>query len=275
MYLMVKDDSPKTTLDAKAVREAMDALLAVLPTKPRAAADALTNQRRAQLRKAIGKVVEALHSFHVALDPVRHPQHVFDPSDPQIVGQLIADTLLVQPRRPLAEIAADKFYGSGVYAVYYRGSFDAYQQASGTDTPLYVGKVDPQKPGADTVEDQGLKLYGRLVNDHARSIHATENLDVEDFDCRYLVVKSAWQNTAETYLIERFHPIWNNEVGICFGIGKHGDSAKTRGNTRSPWDTLHPGRKWAWQEGNKPNPLSPEEIKARIALHYQQHPPMK
>ena len=165
-----------------------------------------------------------------------------------------------------------RFYGSGVYALYYTGDFDAYQPVSHSETPLYIGKADPAAPNASTPLQQGEKLSGRL-NDHKRSIIAAENLRVEDFECRYLVVRSAWQNTAETYLISGFLPIWNDEVGICFGIGKHGDKASTRSNTRSPWDTLHPGRRWAWADGNTPSPLSPEEIKTLIAAHYQNHPP--
>ena len=84
---------------------------------------------------------------------------------------------------------------------------------------------------------------------------------------------SAWQGTAETYLIREFTPIWNDETRICYRIGKHGDAAKTCSNTRSPWDTLHPGRKWAGAVGNTPNPLSPDEIAERIAAHYVAHPP--
>lgn len=269
------NDNPGNDFNAAAVREALNALLALLPDNPIQAADSLSKRKRSDLRKRVGRLLELLHHFHIALDPIRHPINVLDPSDPYVIGQLIADTLLMQPRIPLAEVAGSKFYGSGVYAVYYRGDFDAYQPVSGTDTPLYIGKVDPQTPGAETVEHQGTKLYGRLVNDHAKNIRVAENLDLAEFDCRYLVVKSAWQNTAETYLINRFKPIWNNEVGICYGIGKHGDAAKTRGNTRSPWDTLHPGRKWAWAKDNKPNPKSPDAIKEEIAQHYRDHPPEK
>jgi Eco29kI restriction endonuclease len=272
---MAKDESNKGGFDAKGVKEAMDALLSVLPDEPTEAANTLSKQKRTLLRKAVGRLVDVLREFHLALDPIHHPLNVLDPSDPHVIGQLIADTLLVQPRRPLAEVAAERFYGSGVYAIYYRGGFDAYSPTSGTDTPLYVGKVDPKAPGAETVEQQGLKLYGRLAGDHAKSIRSIENLELDDFDCRYLVVKSAWQNTAETYLIDRFKPIWNSEVGICYGIGKHGDSANTRSNTRSPWDTLHRGRPWAWKEGNTPNPKSADQIKADIAEHYRQHPPGK
>jgi len=270
---MAKDDSYAGGFDSKEVTRALNGLLSLLPDEPTAAADGLTKQARGRLRKATARLLTALREFHIALDPIRHPLNVLDPSDPYTVGQLIADTLLVQPRISLGAVSTRKFYGSGVYAIYYTGDFNAYRPAAGTETPLYVGKVDPQTPAAETVEDQGTKLYDRLRSDHARSIDVAENLDIKDFECRYLVVKSAWQNTAETYLIDRFKPIWNNEVGVCYGIGKHGDSASTRSNRRSPWDTLHPGRRWAWAEGNVDNEKSPEQIKAEIAEHYRLHLP--
>jgi len=273
MSRMVNDDPNAGGFDTQAVTRALDVLLELLPDDPGVAADSLTKQKRRKLRKATGRLLTALGDFHIALDPIRHPLNVLDPSDPYTVGQLIADTLLIQPRVSLAAVSSEKFYGSGVYAIYYKGDFDAYRPASGKETPLYVGKVDPKTSVAETVEEQGTKLYDRLYSDHARSIHAAENLNIDDFDCRYLVVKSAWQNTAETYLIERFKPIWNNEVGICYGIGKHGDAASTRRNTRSPWDTLHPGRSWAWSDGNVANEKSPDQIKAEIAEHYRKYPP--
>jgi DNA mismatch endonuclease (patch repair protein) len=36
---------------------------------------------------------------------------------------------------------------------------------------------------------------------------------------------------------------------------------------RSPWDTLHPGRKWALGEGNKINPKSVEKITTDVIAH--------
>jgi hypothetical protein len=187
------------------------------------------------------------------------------------VGKLIADTLLVQKRRPLGSLP--KFYGSGIYALYYRGSFDVYQPIVGTETPIYLGKADPAQQQATTPTAQGTRLWGRL-KDHRRSIDAALNLSLEDFECRFLVVKSAWQGTAEIYLIQHFMPVWNNEVGICYGFGKHGDDPKTRSNTRSPWDTLHPGRLWATKTGNVSYHLSDEQIEAQIAEHYQKYPPL-
>jgi hypothetical protein len=197
---------------------------------------------------------------------------VLDPSDPEVIGKLIAETLLEQQRYPLANIP--KFHGSGVYAIYYTGDFDAYLPVSKSETPMYVGKADPASHGAVTPVEQGTRLWGRL-NDHRRNIGHANNLQLADFECRYLVVKSAWQITAEKYLINGFMPIWNDESRICFGFGKHGDDPGTRSNTRSPWDTLHPGRTWAWKDGNTPNPLTPEQIKANIGEHFNLYMPAR
>lgn len=256
--------------DATALLSALESLLQVLPTASIAASN-LTVAHRRKLRDSIEKAIEGLQQILLNLDPIKLPPHVLDPSDPEVVGKLIAETLLVQERHALGEVP--KFYGSGVYAIYYSGSFDAYVPITGTDTPIYVGKADPANHGATSPSQQGTRLWSRLY-DHRRSVSAAENLELAHFDCRYLVVKSAWQGTAETYLIERFLPIWNNETNICYGFGKHGDDPGTRSNTRSPWDTLHPGRKWAAKEGNRPYQLSVEQIKQKITEHFKVRPPI-
>jgi Eco29kI-like restriction endonuclease len=272
-------------MNSAAVADALKGLLEVLP-EDMAAADisSITARRRKQLRELIREAIQRLESVAAGLDPVQVPRVVFDPSNPEVIGKLIGDTMLEQPRGPLGSTL--RFYGSGVYAIYYTGDFPAYEPISGTDTPIYVGKADPAILDARTPVEQGERLYGRLNGDHARSIRQAEDhakvklaavepwIKLSDFECRYLVVRSAWQRTAEDYLIGRFKPIWNDEVGICFGFGKHGDAPTTRANTRSPWDTLHPGRPWATREGNLPNPLTAEQIIERILEHYKQNPPL-
>lgn len=224
------------------------------------------------LRAKLEAGIERLRVFLGEIDPIKQPTVIFDPSDPKVIGELIAHTLLIQPLRPLASV--DRFYGSGVYAIYYNGNFPAYLPIKRTETPIYVGKADPQDIHAKSVREQGIGLSGRL-KEHRKSVSAAENLKIDDFTCRFLVVKSAWQETAEDHLIARFKPIWNNEIRICYGFGKHGDAAKTRSNKRSPWDTIHPGRAWAWSQGNVPNELSAKQIIARIGEHFQMNPPVK
>lgn len=92
-------------------------------------------------------------------------------------------------------------------------------------------------------------------------------MSISDFECRALAVQSGYQAAAEAHLIRLFRPIWNNETRILFGIGKHGDSAETRANNKSPWDTLHPGREWA--KGNK-EAKTPDEITAEVAAHFEE-----
>lgn len=253
----------KNAIDASSIIKGLESLLESLPVEPIDSSGLKASERR-RLRDTVERTIAALQRTLTGLDPIKQPPHVLDPSDPEVIGKLIADTLVVQPRHKLAEVG--KFYGSGVYAIYYTGSFRAYDLITGTDKPIYVGKADPATSDAVNPSSQGIRLWGRL-QDHRKTIStAKTTLAIEDFDCRFLVVKSAWQGTAEIYLINRFQPVWNNEVGICYGFGKHGDAATTRSNTRSPWDTLHPGRKWAGI-GNKPHPLSADQIIASIEMH--------
>jgi hypothetical protein len=257
-------------LDIKALLEHLAELKKLVPTGD-IDLSGLSPAKLKHLREALTATVQRLEVLGHQLSPLKMPKLVFDPSDPHVVGSLIGDTLLQQERAPLGSV--DRFYGSGVYAIYYLGPFDAYEPISRTDTPIYVGKADPEDRYAQDVRDQGDRLSQRL-RDHKKSIEKAENLDIEDFDCRFLVVKTAWQSTAENYLINRFQPVWNSEMRVCYGFGKHGDSAEVRGNTRSPWDTLHPGRAWAKKEGNKPNPLGVGGIKKLIAAHFVANPPL-
>lgn len=244
-----------------------------LPSDPAEYAELPSNKRRA-LRSELEVVVGKLSFISESLDSVRQPKHVFDPTSPKIIGKIVADTLLLQERESLAAVAKQPFYGAGVYAIYYRGKFAAYKPISGIDHPIYVGKADPAEMHAATAAAQGTRLHTRL-KDHERSITNATNLDIADFDCRYLVVRSAWIETAEDLLINWFQPVWNNEMKVCYGFGKHGDSAGTRKNERSPWDTIHPGRPWATTEQNTPNKRSADDILKDIAAHLSKSLPKK
>lgn len=256
--------------------EALAGLLAVLPENlsplpgDESRARAL-NRRRSMLRNDIHALIARLQDFAALLDPIREPNTIFDPTDPETIGRLIANTLLEQPRLPLAGLP--RFYGAGVYAIFYRGDFNAYRPIASTQTPIYVGKAEPERVDAQSSREQGDRLWNRLVKDHGKNIGLATNLDIADFECRYLVVKGRWQAAAESHLIAVFKPIWNDEVKVCYGFGKHGDDPSRRSNTRSPWDTLHLGRKWAWKPGNRANPLSAEQIEQKILDHFRQHPP--
>ena len=216
----------------------------------------------AEIRDVMAELAKLLHQ----LDPIRQPAAVFDPSNSKVIGRFIALALVAQPRQPLA--AVEKFYGSGVYAIYYRGAFPAYAALSGNETPIYVGQAAPQVSNARTPIEQGDRLSDRLGT-HRRNIQrAATTLAIDDFECRALVVQSGWETAAEDYLIHLFQPIWNSETNILYGLGKHGDAAETRGNRRSPWDTLHPGRGWAGAD-KLIDARSPGQIEADLIEHFK------
>ncbi|WLQ13313.1 Eco29kI family restriction endonuclease [Hahella aquimaris] len=231
-------------------------------------ADNLKDHQLRKVRKSLFDITGRITETIGRIDPVRQPNSVFDPSAPDVMGRMVAMALLSQPRMRLEDKA--RFYGSGVYALYYRGEFEPYAPISRKDHPIYVGKADPDLANARSPIEQGEKLDRRL-KEHFKSISKASNLSVDDFECRFLVVVSGWQEAAERYLISLYKPVWNKETKICYGIGKHGDSASTRGNKRSPWDTLHSGRSWAGETIH--DQLSEEDIRNLLATHFAQYPP--
>jgi hypothetical protein len=251
--------SPRSDL---ALLEQLKGTLAALTEQARSTPLSTVARRKLDggAREVMAQLAQLLHE----LDPIRQPSAIFDPSNPKIVGRFVALALVAQPRHKLAEI--ERFYGSGVYALYYKGKFPAYKAVSGTETPLYVGQAAPAS-NARTPMEQGDKLSSRL-SEHRKNIErANASLNIDDFECRTLVVQSGWETAAEDYLIHLFSPIWNNETKILYGLGKHGDAAETRGNKRSPWDTLHPGR--AWAASNKlVDARTPDEISKDLKAHF-------
>lgn len=229
----------------------------------------LSHAARRKLEKEIRLVVGDLSQFLNELDPIRQPSAVFDPSNPKIVGRFVSLALVAQQRHPLSEI--ERSYGSGVYAIYYKGDYALYRPISGTETPIYVGQAAPAINNARTPMEQGDQLCSRLTEHRKNISKATDTLDIADFEFRSLVVQSGWETAAEDYLIHLFQPIWNKETKILYGLGKHGDSAKTRANKRSPWDTLHQGRNWAVDEILS-DAKSPEQIASELSTHFAKHP---
>ena len=232
----------------------------------------LTAPDRRTLNQGIALATDQLASLSTELDPTRRPKAVFDPGNPRTVGFFIALALTAQPRKPLSLLKLQEFYGSGVYAIYYRGSFDLYAPLRDTETPIYVGQAASEQDHARTAIEQGARLAARL-DEHRKNItRATATLDITDFDYRALMVQTGWETGAEDYLIRLFKPIWNSQTKLVFGIGKHGDSSKTRLNKRSPWDTLHQGRTWAVDEAIA-DAKSPATVAKELTAHFASAPP--
>lgn len=254
------------------LRERLTQIRELLPTLSRPSA----NKTVAELVAIMGDI----DSARADADPIKDPGASFDPANPDTAGRLVALALIAQEKVPLDRIA--RTYGSGVYAIYYHGDHPAYAAVSNSETPLYVGKADPTDRNAKTPREQGPRLYGRLV-DHRRMIktvgqYALDNalsnpILAEDFTARRLVCATNAQLVAERHLIATFKPIWNNEIGICWGISKHGDSPEMRAHPRSPWDVMHPGRPWAMASTSDSSPVA--EIEQAIDLHFKANPPYR
>jgi hypothetical protein len=216
-----------------------------------------------------GSLVGELHHVREQISPVRFGAIGITLGRSDSIAKFFAFSFTNQEKCPLDRLVDAPFYGAGVYAIYYHGRTEkAYLPLSCAETPIYVGKANPKNPQAETVEEQGQALYSRL-KEHSKSM-AKANLPLADFYYRAAPIQTGMQAAVEDFMIRLFRPIWNKEIKICFGIGKHGDSASTRGNRRSPWDTMHPGRKWA--ADTELDQMSRKEIELKIADHFTKNP---
>lgn len=225
-----------------------------------------------RIREGLAAHLNAVETAREITDSVSTPRTSFDPSDPKVIGRMVSIALITQPFVPLGDVRPE--YGSGVYAIYYDGDHPLYRRIRGTETPIYVGKADPDSHDANTPREQGTRLTDRLI-DHKKSIKRVETyaeqnalppglapIHLCDFKCRYMVCATNAQLAAERHLILMFQPLWNKETRACWGMSKHGDAATTRANKRSPWDVVHPGRSWAL--ASETDKFSPNQIAAKI-----------
>ena len=168
----------------------------------------------------------------------------YDPLNYENLARSVVGALLENRLHPLPP--QDAFPGSGVYAIYYMGRLPFYSHIASNEcrTPIYVGKAVP--PGArkgsvsvGLTKESG--VYRRLV-EHGKSLDQAENLSLDEFRCRYLVVVPVWISLAERFLMDHFRPVWNVLID---GFGNHPPGAGRRNMRRPRWDIIHPGRPWA------------------------------
>jgi len=171
----------------------------------------------------------------------------FNPLDKRHLGESVGQAMLRQPVTPMAELA--RFDGAGVYAIYYSGDFPAYEliadrnRGEAFSAPIYVGKAVPKgaRKGGNLESNPGSVLHSRLMQ-HKRSIEEAENLSIDDFHCRFLIVDDIWIPLGESLLIAKFDPLWNKLID---GFGNHDPGKGRHAGLRPRWDVLHPGRPWA------------------------------
>jgi len=194
----------------------------------------------------------------------------YNPLDKENLGLSVAEALLSRPVEPLPP--GDIFLGAGIYVIYYWGDFPAYaplaernREAGSPELPIYVGRATPKGGRKGSRLKGGMTgpvLYKRLMK-HADSIREAKSLDLQDFSCRYLVVDEIWIPLAESLLIEQFLPPWNL---IVEGFGNHDPGSGRYNQQRSPWDVLHPGRKWV--ERCQVSKKTPEQILVSLERHF-------
>ena len=199
----------------------------------------------------------------------------FNPLDKKNLGASVAEALLTKEVHPLGEL--QQFEGAGIYAIYYTGDFEPYAQVSRLNIngqfmlPIYVGKAIPKggrKGGISADSLAGKPLLDRL-GQHASSIDQATNLSIADFAVRHLVVDDIWIPLGENMLIETYKPVWNRALD---GFGNKDPGRRRATQYKSPWDVLHPGRRFA--EKLADSGLSEEFLAERVD-DYLNNRPMK
>ncbi len=180
------------------------------------------------------------------------------------LAQSIVSRMMDSESTPLD--AVPKFNGAGLYAIYYNGPFPCYADlatanANGWREPIYVGKAVPQggRRGLEVTAHTHTRTLSNRVQQHAATVRHTENLDINDFVTRWLVVDDIWIPLGESAMIRRHRPVWN---AVVDGFGNHDPDRGRHQGMRTRWDTLHPGRPWA--PNFQPRPETPAHIEQEI-----------
>lgn len=274
---------------AKIIDATLDMAVEMVPTLP-PNTPTLTRKR---LRKPFTDIVERIELLKDDIGPLRRPAFTFNPAGFDVIAHVMATALMAQDPRDLSDLPREM--GSGIYALFYKGNLPYYRKLRDADVPIYVGSASPGYDSEGAPNDDARSLVAR-VSEHHASIKSVEdamanpvtdgntgeeregNLRVEDFRYRVLMVTQGWELAAEQYLIRFYKPTWNKETKrpqkagtLCTGFGKHGDSSSTRANKRSKWDTVHPGRSWAWTIDTKKNDMGTADIENEIEEHLRRH----
>jgi hypothetical protein len=195
--------------------------------------------------------------------------HVFESST---LRRIVEEAIEFFECTPVRTLQIPGFPGCGVYALYYLGAYSAYRSLAETNrigctAPIYVGKAVP--PGRRKGRGGSLEaraLYARL-REHARSIEQGAGLGVDDFRCRFVILRGSAIDLVvpvESELIRRHRPLWNTVVD---GFGNHDPGSGRYDQAPSEWDALHRGRPWVHRlTGDAPDVAGIlEKVKQRLA----------
>jgi hypothetical protein len=203
------------------------------------------------------------------------------------LAQSIRSILLARDALPITD--AKNAVGAGVYVIYYKGTVEEYAPLKAEmveksiEIPIYVGKAIPKGGRKGVVvtapEDEEpagkqkrkskkipLSPLAARIKKHVSSIESVSAFNVADFFVRYISLEDIWIPLCESALIQEFRPAWNVAVE-GFGINDPGKGRSKQ--KRSPWDVLHPGRKYA---KNLPEGSAVEAVRKRLADHFAGRP---
>ncbi len=168
--------------------------------------------------------------------------------------ELIKDAVRFFNGTPVHQLPPpERFYGTGIYALYYTGQSTPYSKYAelnrlAYEFPIYLGKAVPkgwrQSRAAHAVGQKSTELYSR-IREHANSIAKVSNLEIDDFACRFMIFEGSSSDmigTLEAAVIKWKRPLWNTYLD---GFGNHDPGKGRYEQAKSEWDVLHPGRSWA------------------------------
>lgn len=203
--------------------------------------------------------------------PFDRSKHVYHSQE---FVELVKDAVRFFNGTPVHSIPlTEKFTGAGVYALYYTGKNEIYQDYArlnrlAYEYPIYVGKAVPkgwrQSRISDNSKSQSNELYSR-VREHFRNIEKGDGIDSKDFSCRFVIFEdesSDMIGTIEAALIKINRPLWNSALD---GFGNHTPGAGRFNQAKSDWDVIHRGREWA--EKCKGIPRTKDTILADMKHH--------
>jgi hypothetical protein len=187
----------------------------------------------------------------------------YNPLDKLNLGRSIELAVLSRDKLPLADVASIK--GAGVYVLYYTGPFAAYAGINDGQKPIYIGKAIPKggRKGGLTKDSSIGKPMADRLGQHASSIDECSNLELADFQVRYLMLDDVWIPLGENMLIETFKPVWNRAID---GFGNKDPGKRRSKQYKSPWDVLHPGRNFTIKLAD--SGLTSDFVEQRVADYF-------
>lgn len=185
----------------------------------------------------------------------------FDPLKPENIGAMLRSKL---EGLDLQKFPHDPFLGAGLYALYYEGNFPVYERITDCRTPIYVGKAEAGNSSYGFDPDYNMPKLTDRIKKHSQSVKEVEasggNISRSEFRVRALSLEDAWIVLGERALLQNYRPVLWNTIMNGFGSNEPGVA---RSNSRSVWDTIHPGRSRAGYLPNRRFTL--KEMKHRIA----------